>query len=87
MEFIVHENSPEPFASTATIRYELENEAIVQISVYDPLGTLILTQIEGCRAPGSHVLLIDASNWPDGCYYYLLQAGEASTIKKMNVSR
>jgi hypothetical protein len=59
----------------------------VSLRVYDLLGRLVATLVDGQQAPGAYSARWDASNVPSGMYVYRLQAGSFSDVKKMIVVR
>lgn len=75
----VYQNAPNPCSSFSAISYELENNAVVALSVYDITGKKIAEQFEGQQGAGAHTLKFNAENLSAGVYYYSLQVGENST--------
>ncbi|HIM53134.1 MAG TPA: T9SS type A sorting domain-containing protein, partial [Candidatus Marinimicrobia bacterium] len=74
---------PNPFNPTTTIRYGLNQNAIIQISIYDINGGLITTLINEFQIAGYHFITWDASNYSSGIYFLNMFSGEISETKKM----
>jgi len=87
-EYTLHQNFPNPFNPTTTLRYDLPEDAMTTIAVYDMMGRLVQTLVSGNKAAGYHSLKWDATNKygspvSAGVYIYSIQAGNHRDIKKM----
>lgn len=87
-EFMLYQNYPNPFNPTTTIRYSIPSEVKCQMSnvilkVYDILGQEITTLVNEEKIPGVYEVKFDATNLSSGMYFYRLQSGNYSEIKKM----
>jgi hypothetical protein len=86
--FALSGNYPNPFNPKTTIRFDLPTTAHVRLNVYDTSGRLVDTVLEGSRSAGSHEVIWsgrdrDGKDFPSGVYYYRLDAGTNSSIRKM----
>jgi hypothetical protein len=77
--FALAQNSPNPFNPTTDIRFELPEEAEVQLSIYNIQGQLVRTLASGKYNSGFHTLTWDALDLnglpvAGGVYIYKLQA-------------
>jgi len=77
------QNYPNPFNPTTRIEYNLMKESRVKLTVYDVLGKVVSERNIGKQDPGKQFVTFDATNLPSGIYYYKLQAGEFTDVKKM----
>jgi len=83
------QNYPNPFNPATVIRYSLGvgqsflTVYPVSLKVYDMLGQTVATLVDESQAPGEHTAQWDATNVPSGMYFYRLQAGSFSDVKKM----
>ena len=76
------QNYPNPFNANTTIKYELKKSAKVTISVYDILGRKVGDIFSGYRPAGVHSTVWQAAELSSGVYFYRIQAGDYSAIKK-----
>jgi hypothetical protein len=53
--------------------------------VYDPQGRLVKTLAEGTQPAGTH--RINVSGLKSGVYFYRLEAGNTSLVKRMVVAK
>jgi len=74
---------PNPFATTATIEYELEQHSTVQITVYNHLGERIELIFEKNQPKGKHQFTWHAENLPAGVYYCVLRTDNENKTTKM----
>ena len=74
---------PNPLNPTTTIRYGLNQNAIIQISIYDINGRLITTLVNEFQIAGYHFITWDASNYSSGIYFLNMSSGEIAETKKM----
>lgn len=82
-EFILHQNFPNPFNPTTSLQYAIGSRQFVTLKVYDLLGREIATLVNEEKLPGFYEIEFNATNLPSGTYFYKLQAGNYSEIKKM----
>jgi len=68
--------SPNPFATSTTLSYELQQPEKVTLSIFNHLGQLVY-QTEENQPKGSQQLIWNAEGYADGIYYYRLQVGDA----------
>ncbi|HEY5123790.1 MAG TPA: T9SS type A sorting domain-containing protein, partial [Ignavibacteria bacterium] len=60
----------------------MKNET-VKITVFDILGRRIETLVNQIQSPGIYEINFNGSNYSGGVYFYKLEAGDYSTVKKM----
>ncbi|MEM1043862.1 MAG: DUF4397 domain-containing protein, partial [Bacteroidota bacterium] len=74
-EFKLDGTYPNPLSTTATVQFDLAEDALVQVSVFDVLGRRVLTTPQASLAAGaSRSVMLDASVLPSGAYIYRLTA-------------
>lgn len=66
---------PNPFSSTATIRYSLPSAAHVTLRVFDALGREVAVLADEAQDPGWHEIRWSAPEVSAGVYYVTLQSG------------
>jgi hypothetical protein len=82
-EFAVHQNFPNPFNPTTSIFFDLPTREHVRVDVFNVIGQKVATLMDEPLSAGYHVVNFDASGLPTGLYFYRVQAGEWSALKKM----
>jgi len=84
-EYSLEQNYPNPFNPAATIEYQISNTVPVSIKVYDLIGREIAVLVNGVKQPGIYLVSFDGSNLASGIYFYKMNAGVFSSVKKMNL--
>jgi len=87
-KFQLEQNYPNPFSSSTTISYKLNQKSNVQVNIYDILGRVVRKFSGGDQSTGSHSILWDGLNnfgekLATGIYFYRVQAGGEVQVKKM----
>lgn len=81
------QNYPNPFNPTTNIRFTLTRPTSMSIIVYDLLGREVKVLFKGEKEPGEHTLVFDGADLPSGLYFYKLQTGAISHVRKMLLVR
>ena len=86
--FTLHQNYPNPFNPVTNLDYDLPEDAMVNITVFDMMGKLVRTLVNDQQSAGYKTLQWNAtsnSGQPisSGLYIYTIQAGEFSKTRKM----
>jgi len=86
--FALHQNYPNPFNPITTLRYDLPEQATVNIIIYDMLGRQVKTLLDQTQEAGFKSIIWNATNdygkpVSAGVYLYKIQAGEFVKTKKM----
>jgi hypothetical protein len=82
-EYAILDAYPNPFNPVTTISYQLPKASVVELSVYDISGRQVSELVNGWRDAGVHNIIFDASNLASGLYFYRIEAGSYSDVKKM----
>ncbi len=77
------QNYPNPFNPRTRIRYSLPRAAFVRLSVFDLLGREVALLVEGVEEAGEKVVTFNGVGFPSGVYFYRLDAGGHTSMKKM----
>ena len=86
--FELNDCFPNPFNPITTLRYELPEDALVNITIYDMMGRQVKTLINDQQTAGYRSTQWNATNNAGspvsaGLYLYMIQAGEFRQTKKM----
>ncbi len=81
--FSLAQNYPNPFNPTTSIKYSVPTAVNVSLKVYDLLGKEVATLVNEMKQPGFHTADFNASNLASGIYFYRIDAGEFTSVKKM----
>jgi hypothetical protein len=82
-EFILEQNYPNPFNPSTTIRFTLPRTSEIRLYVTDALGTLVRTLEDRIQHAGAHHVIMDASDLPNGAYFYHLEFEGQRVTRKM----
>ncbi|TAL72262.1 MAG: T9SS type A sorting domain-containing protein, partial [Bacteroidetes bacterium] len=80
--FELGQNYPNPFNPSTTISYTIPENSYVTMKIYNILGNEVATIINENQTAGSYKLKFTASNLSSGVYFYKIQAGSFSDMKK-----
>ncbi len=81
--FELRQAYPNPFNPSTTIGYTLPEASHVILRVYNLLGEEITTLRDGPESAGEHSVVFDARQLPSGVYFYRIQAGNVSAVRKV----
>jgi len=78
-DFILHQNYPNPFNPSTAIRFELKDNSLVNISIYDLLGKRVKKLLEDELVSGTHEIIWDGRNElgikaPSGIYIFQMES-------------
>jgi len=74
---------PNPFNPTTTIEYFLPADGIVELTLYDIRGRVLLELYNGLQVSGYHRFLVDLSDQASGIYFLGLQAADTRMNQKL----
>jgi hypothetical protein len=81
--YSLNQNYPNPFNPSTNIHYELPNNGLVTLKVYDELGREVKTLVNQYQTKGRYDINFNADNLASGIYFYRLQSGNFISTKKM----
>jgi photosystem II stability/assembly factor-like uncharacterized protein len=69
-EYYVSQNYPNPFNPSTTIKFSIPEESQVKLNIYNSIGEVVETLVNGLHQPGSYEVSWNAKNYPSGIYFY-----------------
>ena len=88
VDFTLSQNYPNPFNPSTTLNYNLFEDGLVNITIYDMMGRIVKTMVNAQQNAGYKSVIWDATNNAGqpvsaGLYLYTIQAGVFRQTKKM----
>lgn len=89
-EFSLSQNYPNPFNPTTSIKFDLPKTGFVTLSIYDMLGREVKSLVNENMSAGSYTVNWNvhqggSATFSSGIYFYKIQAGEFTEVKKMTL--
>jgi hypothetical protein len=84
-EFELSQNYPNPFNPSTTIKFTLPQSSNVTLKVFNALGQEVSTLVNGFMESGVHTVNFNASFLNSGIYFYKIDAGLNSEVRKMTL--
>ena len=81
--FQLAQNYPNPFNPETEINFTLQENNFVTLKVYDVSGRLIQELVNDFRTAGNYSVNFNATGIPSGIYFYKLESGSFTDVKKM----
>jgi hypothetical protein len=86
--YILGQNYPNPFNPVTTLRYDLPEDALVNITIYDIMGKIVNNLVSNQQNAGYKSIQWNATNSAGqpvsaGLYFYTIEAGEFRQTRKM----
>ncbi len=86
--FALYQNYPNPFNPATAISYQIVDQDVVTLRVFDLLGREVTTLVNGVQSAGQHVVRWDGRNYrgegvSSGIYLYQLRAGSSVLTREM----
>ncbi len=85
--FMLEQNAPNPFSTSTSITYSLEQDAKVQLIVLDLSGRIVETLVNNFEHAGDHTITWDAGRYENGIYIYKLSVNGNSATGRMILMR
>lgn len=87
-QFQIMQNYPNPFNPLTTIKYALPTESHIKINIYDILGRHVFSLVDTKQQAGVKTIVWSGVNSAGmqvsaGIYFYSIEAGKYSAVKKM----
>ena len=82
-KFYLHQNFPNPFNPTTKINFDMSSDAFVKITVYDVSGKEVSILVNEFVPAGFHNVDFSGQNIAGGVYFYKIEAGNLTSVRKM----
>lgn len=77
------QNYPNPFNPSTKIKYQLPKEGKVKIIIYNVLGKEVFTLVNSVQQAGRYEINFNAADLSSGVYFYRLESGNFTDLKRM----
>ena len=86
--FKLYQNHPNPFNASTRIEFDIPNESLVKLEIFDITGAMVASPLDQRFPAGRHMLNwngvdFDGKPLASGLYLYKLKTGEDSSVRKM----
>jgi subtilisin-like proprotein convertase family protein len=81
--YSLSQNYPNPFNPVTNIKFDIPNVSNVKLTVFDITGREVAQLVNQQLETGTYNVNFDASHLATGTYFYRLEAGEFTEVKKM----
>ncbi|HPI38568.1 MAG TPA: family 10 glycosylhydrolase [Ignavibacteriaceae bacterium] len=85
--FSLEQNFPNPFNPTTMISYRLPVTGHVALKIFDVLGNEITKLVNEVKEPGTYNVEWNAAGISSGIYFYRIQSGNFSSVKKLVIMK
>lgn len=82
--FALYQNYPNPFNPTTTIRYDIAKLSYVRVTIYDVLGRVVTTLVDGVQSARTYSLKWDALRHASGVYFCRIEARPSDGSKSFS---
>ncbi len=81
--YSLEQNYPNPFNPSTSIKFSVPKPTNVTLKIYDVLGKEVATLVNEMKQPGFHTVDFNAPDFASGIYFYRIDAGEFTSVKRM----
>jgi len=83
VKYSLEQNYPNPFNPVTNLEFGISNLEFVSLKVYDAMGKEVATLVNEIKPAGRYEIKFDGSNLSSGVYFYKIEAGSFSAVKRM----
>ncbi|MCU0415536.1 MAG: T9SS type A sorting domain-containing protein, partial [Ignavibacteriaceae bacterium] len=83
INYQLEQNYPNPFNPSTKISYSLPVSGQVTLKVFDTLGKEVAILVNEQKEAGIYTIEFDASNLTTGIYFYRIQIGSFTSVRKL----
>jgi len=84
-QFELSQNYPNPFNPSTTIKFAIPEATMVTLTVFNALGEEVALLVDRFMENGIHEVNFEAVGLNSGMYFYRIQAGDFTQVKKMTL--
>jgi len=85
VQFELSQNYPNPFNPSTSINFTIPQSSIVTLKVFNALGEEVKSLVNKQLESGTHSITFDATDLNSGIYFYRIEAGQYSDVRKMTL--
>ena len=82
---VLEQNQPNPFNPLTQIKFSLQREGAVTLTIYNVRGEAVAKLADGVLGAGDHFVTWDATDHPSGVYFYRLEGDGIAETRKMTM--
>ncbi|MFZ4618956.1 MAG: T9SS type A sorting domain-containing protein [Bacteroidota bacterium] len=82
-QFELTQNYPNPFNPSTVINYSIPVNGMVSLKVFNVLGQEVATLVNEMQTVGNYKATFNANSLSSGVYFYKIEAGNFTSVKKM----
>jgi hypothetical protein len=86
-EYSIGQNYPNPFNPTTAIEFSLPIRTDVRLALVNLLGQVVKEIADGSYEAGIYKVRLDASHLASGMYFYRMEAGGFTSVKKLVLTK
>jgi len=84
-KYSLSQNYPNPFNPVTKIEYSIPKAGNVTLKVFDVLGREMAVLVNDFKNPGYYFVDFNAADLSSGVYYYKIESGEFTEVRKMTI--
>jgi glucose/arabinose dehydrogenase len=81
----LEQNYPNPFTKVTNIPFTISKAEKVNLVLFDISGRIVKVLVNASKDKGTHAVNFNAGSLAKGVYYYRIQAGEFTDVKKLTI--
>jgi subtilisin-like proprotein convertase family protein len=82
-KYMLSQNYPNPFNPQTSIQFSIPKAAFTVIKVYDILGKEVAKLVDKELTSGTYEVTFDGKDFASGVYFYRIESGDFTDVKKM----
>ena len=82
-KYSLSQNYPNPFNPVTKISFAIPKQSMTTLKIFDVLGREVMSLVNEVKQPGEYIVDFDGTNLSSGIYFYKLEAGTFSDVKRM----